>query len=84
MNQATLDSSPDLPVVTPGAEALLGHDAGPDVKALRAVPEELQLLPSLHLLAVLRQDEEGVGCHRVQGHVLCGDRKPRLSINQGW
>lgn len=70
--------------MAPGVEGLLGHHAGPDVKALRAVSEELQLLPSLHLLAVLRQDEEGVGCHWVQGHVLCGDHTPGMSINQGW
>lgn len=53
------------------AETLLGHHAGPDVEALLAVAEELQLLAALQLLAVVGEDEEGVGRHRVQGHVLC-------------
>lgn len=53
------------------AEALLGQHAGPDVEALLAVAEELQLLAALHLLAVVGEDEEGVGRHRVQAHVLC-------------
>lgn len=60
----------DLPVVSSSAEALLSDDAGPDVEPLRAVSEELQLLSSLHLLPVLRQDEEGICCHRVQRHIL--------------
>lgn len=60
----------DLPVVSSSAEALLSNDAGPDVKTLRAVSEELQLLSSLHLLPVLRQDEEGIRRHRVQRHIL--------------
>lgn len=65
---------PHLPVVASGAEGVLGQDAGPDVEALLTVPEELQLLAALHLLPVVRQDEEGVRRHRVQGHVLWGRR----------
>lgn len=59
-----------LPVVAARAEGLLGDDAGPDVEALLASPVELELLAPLHLLPVLGQDEERVGRHRVQGHVL--------------
>lgn len=65
------DPEPDLPVMAPGAEALLGENAGPHIEALLTVPVELQLLASLHLLPVLGQDEEGVRRHRVQRHVLC-------------
>lgn len=57
-----------------GTEALFSDDTGPDVKALRAVSVELQLLSSLHLLPVLRQDEEGIRRHRVQRHVLWKQR----------
>lgn len=66
-----VDPESDLPVVAPGAEALLGDNAGPDIKALLTVSVELQLLASLHLLPVLGQDEEGVRRHRVQRHVFC-------------
>lgn len=61
--------------MAPGAEALFGGDAGPDIKSLGAVSVELQLFPSLHLLPVLRQDEEGVCRHRVQCHILWGHQE---------
>lgn len=60
----------DLPVVSSSAESFFSDDAGPDVEALLTVSVELQLLSSLHLLPVLRQDQKGVCRHRVQRHVL--------------
>lgn len=70
LDQVHVRPESDLPVVSPGAEALFSDDAGPDVEALLTVSVELQLLSSLHLLPVLRQDQERIRRHRVQNHVL--------------
>lgn len=56
--------------MAPVAETLFGDHTGPDVKTLLTVSKELQLLAALHLLPVIRQDEEWIRRHWVQGHVL--------------
>lgn len=68
--------------MAPGAESLLGEDAGPDVEPVRAVSVELQLLSSLHLLTVLGQDQEGIRRHRVQRHVLW-KQQAQVNITEG-
>ena len=69
-----------LPVVPSRVEALLGDDTGPDIVAMLAVPVELELLSSLHLLPVLREDQERVGRHRVQRHILCTQEVEYIAI----
>lgn len=60
----------DLPVVPSCVESLFSDDTGPDVVSLLTVSVKLQLLSSLHLLPVLRQDQKRIRRHWVQHHVL--------------
>lgn len=78
INKPNYSKPSDLPVVSPRGEALFGEHTGPHVKALCAVPVELQLLAALHLLTVLRQDEEWVRRHWVQSHFLWREETGRV------
>lgn len=57
-----------LPVVTARREVLSTQDADDKVKSLGAIGHRLPSVSKLHTSLVLRQDEFGMCCVRVQGH----------------
>lgn len=67
----SLVSDVHLPVVTACREVLSAQDTDNKVKSLRAVGHRLPSVSKLHTSPVLRQDEFGMCCVRVQGHCHC-------------
>lgn len=60
--------------MSPSDEAWRAQDTGKQIEALRVVRQVLLEVTVPHLPQIVREDQAGVGCVWVQGHIHCRDR----------